>query len=90
MARDGEASAALERRLQTIELTARTLANAMEFDFLLNRDRRLLSIGYRVAEDALDSNCYDLLASEWSTENATTSTTKPSSDSTMPTSSGDA
>ncbi len=56
--------AALERRLQTIETTARAMANAMEFDFLLNEDRRLLSIGYLVAEDRLDPSCYDLLASE--------------------------
>ena len=59
-----DAAAALERRLQTIEATARTMANAMEFDFLLDRERRLLSIGYLVAEDALDPSCYDLLASE--------------------------
>jgi cyclic beta-1,2-glucan synthetase len=61
---DAKSSAALERRLQTIEATARTMANAMEFDFLFNQDRRLLSIGYLVAEDALDPSCYDLLASE--------------------------
>ena len=35
-------SAALERRLQTIEATARAMANAMEFDFLLDRERQLL------------------------------------------------
>ncbi len=64
MAQDDQSSAALERRLQTIEATARTMANAMEFDFLFNQDRRLLSIGYVVAEDALDASCYDLVASE--------------------------
>ncbi|MFI4999966.1 MAG: GH36-type glycosyl hydrolase domain-containing protein [Reyranellales bacterium] len=64
LAQTGEASTALERRLQTIETTARAMANAMEFDFLLNEDRRLLSIGYLVAEDRLDPSCYDLLASE--------------------------
>ena len=36
----------------------------MEFGFLFDRERQLLSIGYRVADGALDSNCYDLLASE--------------------------
>src|SRR6202042_3358167 len=41
MAQDDQSSAALERRLQTIEATARAMANAMEFDFLFNRDRRL-------------------------------------------------
>ena len=51
-------------RWQTIETTARAMASAMEFGFLFDRDRRLLSIGYRVAEDGLDPSCYDLLASE--------------------------
>ena len=36
----------------------------MEFDFLFDERRRLLSIGFLVAEDRLDINCYDLLASE--------------------------
>ena len=36
----------------------------MEFGFLLDHDRKLLSIGYRVAEGTLDPSCYDLLASE--------------------------
>ncbi len=61
---DAEASAALDRRLQTIEVTTRALVTAMEFDFLLDRDRRLLAIGHLVAEDTLDPHCYDLLASE--------------------------
>ena len=56
--------AALERRLQAIETTSRAMANAMEFDFLLDDDRRLLSIGYLVAEDRVVPYCYDLLASE--------------------------
>ena len=41
-----------------------TMASAMEFGFLLDPERKLLSIGYRVADDALDPSCYDLLASE--------------------------
>ncbi len=40
------------------------MALAMDFDFLLDRDRKLLSIGYRVTEGTLDPSCYDLLASE--------------------------
>jgi len=36
----------------------------MEFDFLLDPDRLLLSIGYQASEGALDPSCYDLLASE--------------------------
>ncbi len=64
LAQTAEARASLERRLQTIAATARAMANAMEFDFLLNEDRRLLSIGYLATEDRLDPSCYDLLASE--------------------------
>ena len=41
-----------------------TMAGAMEFGFLLDPDRKLLSIGYRVADGTLDPSCYDLLASE--------------------------
>jgi cyclic beta-1,2-glucan synthetase len=51
-------------RLTLIESRARSMALAMEFGFLLNPDRQLLSIGYLVSEGALDQNCYDLLASE--------------------------
>jgi len=54
----------LDRRLQAAEAAAQALADAMEFGFLFDRARRLLSIGYLVAEDRLDINCYDLLASE--------------------------
>ncbi len=55
---------ALQRRLQTVGTTSRAMALAMEFEFLLNPERRLLSIGYLVNEDQLDPSCYDLLASE--------------------------
>ncbi len=55
---------ALDRRLLAVEATARALALAMEFDFLLDPQRKLLAIGYRTTEGVLDSNCYDLLASE--------------------------
>ncbi|TBR27025.1 MAG: glycosyl transferase, partial [Reyranella sp.] len=54
----------LVRRLLTIETSTRAMAGAMEFDFLFDERRRLLSIGFLVAEDRLDVNCYDLLASE--------------------------
>ena len=40
------------------------MALAMQFDFLLDPERRLLSIGYRAADGTLDPSCYDLLASE--------------------------
>ena len=59
-----EAVAELRQRLGKLEDTARTLAMAMEFGFLLDPDRRLLSIGCRMPEAVLDIYCYDLLASE--------------------------
>jgi cyclic beta-1,2-glucan synthetase len=58
------AQQALDSRLFGIEQTARRLAMAMRFDFLMDQERQLLSIGYLVAEGKLDSSCYDLLASE--------------------------
>jgi len=51
-------------RLAALEECARSTALAMEFGFLLDRDRKLLSIGYLVPEGTLDPSCYDLLASE--------------------------
>src|SRR3989449_3006756 len=45
-------------------MTARAMAEAMQFGFLLDAERRLLSVGYRTADGALDPSCYDLLASE--------------------------
>jgi cyclic beta-1,2-glucan synthetase len=58
------AERSLEQRLLALEAALRALANAMEFGFLLDPQRKLLAIGYRVADAALDENCYDLLASE--------------------------
>jgi cyclic beta-1,2-glucan synthetase len=52
-----------QRIESTIELTRKMVAE-MDFRFLYNPSRQLLSIGYRVAESSLDENCYDLLASE--------------------------
>jgi len=56
--------AALMCRLAALEEAARAMALAMEFGFLLDHDRQLLSIGYLVPEGRLDPSCYDLLASE--------------------------
>ena len=61
---DPEVAANLQPRLDTIAATARDMALAMQFAFLRNDVRKLLSIGFLVAEDMLDANCYDLLASE--------------------------
>lgn len=54
----------INHRLATVEAMARHLTEAMEFGFLLDKDRKLLSIGYSVHDDRLDESCYDLLASE--------------------------
>jgi cyclic beta-1,2-glucan synthetase len=55
---------ALSSRLEILSEKARSLAFEMDFGFLLNRERGLLSIGYRMADGELDAACYDLLASE--------------------------
>jgi cyclic beta-1,2-glucan synthetase len=59
-----ESTASLQSRLVASEEKARAMALAMEFGFLLDPDRKLLSIGYRLQDDTLDPSCYDLLASE--------------------------
>ena len=59
-----EAVRGLRERLAVIESTAQDMSKAMQFGFLLDPERRLLSIGYRAAEGTLDPSCYDLLASE--------------------------
>lgn len=62
--RSTEAGRSLTERLVAMaELTA-TLFKAMQFGFLFDPDRQLLSIGYRGADGTLDDNFYDLLASE--------------------------
>ena len=40
------------------------MALAMDFGFLFDRSRQLLSIGFLAPEGALDLNRYDFLASE--------------------------
>ncbi|KFL26615.1 glycosyl transferase [Devosia sp. 17-2-E-8] len=52
------------KRLVALAQTARRMALDMDFAFLLDPDRKLLSIGYSLVDNGLDSNCYDLLASE--------------------------
>ena len=58
------AAESLARRLTKLGELAHTMFGAMEFDFLLDPARQLLSIGYRVEDGTLDPSCYDLLASE--------------------------
>lgn len=59
-----DVAADLALHLQAIEDATRAMALAMDFGFLFDRDRHLLSIGFVVTEGKLDQNCYDLLASE--------------------------
>jgi cyclic beta-1,2-glucan synthetase len=63
-----EASCAAEseigHRLAAVALGAEGMAQAMDFRFLFDSSRKLFSIGYRMADGALDPSCYDLLASE--------------------------
>ncbi|EJF98132.1 hypothetical protein MEI_00631 [Bartonella vinsonii subsp. arupensis Pm136co] len=54
----------IRQKLSTLSANARQIAFNMEFDFLEQPERQLLSIGYRVQENKLDESCYDLLASE--------------------------
>jgi cyclic beta-1,2-glucan synthetase len=58
------ADSILAHRLAALALRAEGLMQAMDFRFLFDPSRKLFSIGYRVADGALDPSCYDLLASE--------------------------
>jgi len=53
----------LTHRLTALAALAKTTALSMEFGFLFDSDRQMLSIGYR-SDGSLDPNFYDLLASE--------------------------
>lgn len=59
-----DAAAALEGRLVALAELAQEMFKAMEFKFLFDPERELLSIGYRLADGSRDPNYYDLLASE--------------------------
>jgi cyclic beta-1,2-glucan synthetase len=54
----------LNARLRALAGTAREMAMAMDFAFLLDPERKLLSIGYSLGDNRRDTSCYDLLASE--------------------------
>ncbi|MBA2587677.1 MAG: glycosyl transferase [Alphaproteobacteria bacterium] len=51
-------------RLAALSRQAGDFVHDMEFGFLFDETRQLLSIGYRLEDQALDANAYDLLASE--------------------------
>jgi cyclic beta-1,2-glucan synthetase len=50
--------------LRKIADQAGTFASEMDFGFLLDRGRRLLSVGFEVEPQKLHAACYDLLATE--------------------------
>ena len=58
------ANRSLQQRLNAIAATAQRMFSEMEFGFLFDREKRLFSIGYKVADGVLDPSFYDLLASE--------------------------
>ena len=55
---------ALVHDLRVAAAGAGKLANEMDFQFLLNRRRKLLSVGYDADSEHLYPACYDLLATE--------------------------
>ena len=59
-----EEATALQRRLLGIVTKSEEFFEAMDFNFLFDKTRKLFSIGYRGSDGTLDPNCYDLLASE--------------------------
>ena len=50
--------------LRTIAGNAGRLADEIDFSFLLNQHRNLISVGYDAEQDHLHDACYDLLATE--------------------------
>jgi cyclic beta-1,2-glucan synthetase len=60
----GAGAGMLQERLVRLGVAASLMAEAMDFGFLLDPQRKLLSIGYRAGDGTLDPSCYDLLASE--------------------------
>jgi cyclic beta-1,2-glucan synthetase len=55
---------ALDQRLREIVQISQKFFDEMDFSFLFDKPRKLFAIGYRATDGSLDSNCYDLLASE--------------------------
>jgi cyclic beta-1,2-glucan synthetase len=64
LGRSAAACEALVRRLSTLVQLTKTTFEDMDFGFLFDPTRKLISIGYRVPDSSLDPSCYDLLASE--------------------------
>lgn len=62
--RDEQQDDDLSLRLEALAQRARALVAAMDFTFLFDSERQLLSIGHLLNENVPDPSCYDLLASE--------------------------
>jgi cyclic beta-1,2-glucan synthetase len=54
----------LQSRLSKVAEEADLLVHEMDFRFLYNAKRKMLSVGYNVEQNELLESCYDLLASE--------------------------
>ena len=61
---DPERRARLDRRQADLAARTAAMVAAMDFSFLLDPENKLLAVGYREPESALDQSHYDLLASE--------------------------
>jgi cyclic beta-1,2-glucan synthetase len=59
-----EGADAVSQRYADLAETCRRLTEEMDFAFLYDKERQLLSIGYRIEDQQVDGNVYDLLASE--------------------------
>ena len=57
-------TARLVEDLRMLAAEAGRIANEMDFGFLLNRRRKLMSVGFDVESQRLHPACYDLLATE--------------------------
>ncbi|MGI9035854.1 MAG: GH36-type glycosyl hydrolase domain-containing protein [Pyrinomonadaceae bacterium] len=54
----------LTARMNRIAARCEQLVEEMDFSFLLDKERKVFAIGYRVENEKLDNSFYDLLASE--------------------------
>ncbi|MGH7900082.1 MAG: glucoamylase family protein, partial [Candidatus Binatia bacterium] len=64
LGRVAAASTSLVGRISRLTDLAHRFVEEMDFGFLFDPTRQLFTIGYRMSDSRLDSDCYDLLASE--------------------------
>ncbi len=62
--RSAREAKSLLQRLFEIAQRSEEMFDAMDFSFLFDQSRKLLSVGYRATDGELDLSCYDMLASE--------------------------